>query len=407
MNSISRFGGIILMNEKIYKNNIGLLISWSMSFYIMLLGLNSFINKIWKNTSIDSYFLSLIYVVIAIKALRTIVTNIDVRALVSYGVVAAVVTVGSILNDSLNNFAFTVGIFIIVGYVLDDFKSMEGYMINCTILASVAAGLHIICTLLDSGYVHDMVSAYSFLPMAVFSSYLFVYKNNVLYKILAVVSGFIIFVFATRGPLLLYIICTAIIVLQSFLKKQPIGKVASFVFIVAFLTMFYLNYETIMNSLSNLLESYGMNNGVLNRYFDNSLTDDNGRNLLKTMAFDKISQNLFIGYGSFADRRLLGTYCHSIYMEFMIDYGVFAGLGLLVIYLYGAAKLLLINRHNGFVFAFLISVYSVAIGKLFLSGSYLEQPEFFLVLGILLNKKNFIKNAKKESGGTNEENIDS
>ena len=87
-----------------------------------------------------------------------------------------------------------------------------------------------------------------------------------------------------------------------------------------------------------------------------------------------------------------------------MDFGIFFGTLILVFYLWRAFRLLMMNRKNDFTFAFLIAVYSVAIGKLFLSGSYLEQGEFFLVLGFLLKKKNF---KRQEASMINEENIDS
>ena len=143
---------------------------------------------------------------------------------------------------------------------------------------------------------------------------------------------------------------------------------------------------------------------MLNRFLNDSLADDNGRNMLKEIANRKISENMFFGYGCFSDRKYLNTYCHSLYLELCMDFGIFFGTLILVFYLWRMFRLLMMNRKNDFTFAFLIAVYSVAIGKLFLSGSYLEQGEFFLVLGFLLKKKNF---KRQEASMIYEENTDS
>ena len=394
-----------MIGEKFYEGKIELLISWSLSFYIILLGLNSIVNKFVGNTPLDSYFLSMIYAIIAACAAIPIVGKaLDIRCLTLFIIIAGVIHIGANIYDYPTGKLYGIIIFFIVGYALDGFDGLEKYMTYFSYMAVLGAVGHVIGTLLNFGYIHDMTAAYEFLPMSIYTMYLALYKKKFAYKILALVSGIVIFVFGTRGPMLLYVIGITVIILRYFLEEKTKRKILLFIIFAIAVLVLIANYELVLISANNIFEKYGMNNSILNRFLNDSLADDNGRNMLKEIANRKISENLFLGYGCFADRKFLNTYCHSLYRELWMDFGIFFGTLILVFYLWRAFRLLMMNRKNDFTFAFLIAVYSVAIGKLFLSGSYLEQGEFFLVLGFLLKKKNF---KRQEASMINEENIDS
>ena len=394
-----------MLGEKFYEGKIELLISWSLSFYIILLGLNSIVNNVIGNTPFDSYFLSMIYVIIGVCAAITIVSKcLDMRCLVWCIIIAGIVHIGANINEHSNLAIYNVVVFFLVGYSLERFDRLEKYMDKCCIAAACFAIIYVVFSIVGTGYVHDMVAAYSFLPMAVYSVYLAIYRKGIIYKCLSVISGIIIFIFATRGPMFLYILGAFIICLKYFLETKTIKKIFMFLVFAVCIAFLVVNHEAVMRQIGRSMDTYGMDNGIINRFLNDSLADDNGRNMLKEIANRKISKNMFFGYGCFSDRKYLNTYCHSLYTELWMDFGIFFGTLILVFYLWRAFRLLMMNRKNDFTFAFLIAVYSVAIGKLFLSGSYLEQGEFFLVLGFLLKKKNF---KRQEASMINEENIDS
>lgn len=391
--------------KNLYKDKIELLIPWSMSFYIILLGLNSLVNKVIGNTPFDSYALSLVYAIIAVQAAIDIFCgHLDIRCMAIYMIMGATVHIGANIYDLSNIAVYNTVIFFIVGYSLERFDRLEKYMDKCCIAAACFAIIYVVFSIVGTGYVHDMVAAYSFLPMAVYSVYLAIYRKGIIYKFLSVISGIIIFIFATRGPMFLYILGAFIICLKYFLETKTIKKIFMFLVFAACIAFLVVNHEAVMRQIGRSMDAYGMDNGIINRFLNDSLADDNGRNMLKEIANRKISENMFFGYGCFSDRKYLNTYCHSLYTELWMDFGIFFGTLILVFYLWRAFRLLMMNRKNDFTFAFLIAVYSVAIGKLFLSGSYLEQGEFFLVLGFLLKKKNF---KRQEASMINEENIDS
>jgi hypothetical protein len=59
--------------------------------------------------------------------------------------------------------------------------------------------------------------------------------------------------------------------------------------------------------------------------FSGGLLDDNGRASIAEKALHYISDSIMTGNGMLSDRYLIGTYCHNIFLEILIDFGIVIG----------------------------------------------------------------------------------
>lgn len=141
---------------------------------------------------------------------------------------------------------------------------------------------------------------------------------------------------------------------------------------IIFLMPYFMNY----------LDDIGVYSRTLAMATEGNVTESDGRMWIYSRAIQALLDNPIIGVGIFGDRVILGGYCHNIILELFLDFGFIIGLLLLfVVYRIGKQAFYITNGDTREIA--LILLFSGVL-PLFLSGSYLQEPNFAIFLGYCL-----------------------
>lgn len=379
---------ISLRDEK----NLTRLYCLTLYFYIILVGVNSFFNGVIGNTVIDSIVVYFAFALCIIFAVPQIVKRIsDIHILLVFGFVILML-LGSIMNNGatlkvIGKTIFTNGMAFFIGISFSDFNNMEKIIRRFTIFAFFCGLSHIVFSSFQmSGVLEDMPAAYSFLPVAVMMFYYALEELNIINVVFAITSFVILFIFGTRGPILVSLIAFAILWI-NYSNKTKVKLIG--ILVIGFLILFFSTsmFDSFIKWSSDYFSKFGISNLFLIRLKTGNLFDPNGRDYLAAEAKRLIASHPLIGLGAFADRVMIGQYVHNIFLELLLDYGIIFGTAFFLFYIGSVIVLFIQYKRNKFAFAFLLTLASLAVGQLFLSSSYLESSSFFIMTGLIFNNK--------------------
>lgn len=217
--------------------------------------------------------------------------------------------------------------------------------------------------MLDSLY--NMSFGYSLLLPLLFLIYL---KQN---KILIFLLILIVLIAGSRGslvPIFAYILFR-VIKYNSFYKQ------------IVFVLLIGIIVSLVFPILVSYMDSIGVTSRTLLLLVEGSFDSDSGRGEIYEFIWSHILEKPFLGHGVFADRVLLGIYCHNIILEFLLDFGllisvlVFSFFFIVLIKLF---KVMSDDEKDLLVLFFLASVIPLLV-----SNSYLLDSKFPLLLAFL------------------------
>ena len=288
------------------------------------------------------------------------------------------------LASNWMKFIFTVFPLIYVGIVIRNYNNLEKYLIRYskwTILITCAFCL--IYYSKGSTWAENMDIAYYALPCTLFAIY-YTIKNHLEKYIVWAALGIVnTIIFGTRGPILLFVIFIILCIIRfygnGYKKFLMIGLL-----IIACLII-YVNYVDVLQFVYDFLnKNFHINNIAIYKVLHNSTSDfSNGRNQLINESIQNF--NLF-GYGLYGDRVLLGTYPHNLFCELCLQYGIIIGLLFFIIFLITIIKYVIDIWKSDVKWMFAMICIMCGVVKLFISGSYLEEPWFFLLIGIMIGE---------------------
>ena len=170
---------------------------------------------------------------------------------------------------------------------------------------------------------------------------------------------------------------------------------SSFVGIVLIYT--YLNFESIVRSLIVFGSNFGINSRTLSQIVEGSFLKSYGRTNIRETLIAGITESPFIGYGLWGDRFVTlnyghgkASYAHNIILEIITQFGVILGIFLIIALLWLIIKKIYYNNRS-YYFVILLCVIPSGLIKLFFSGSYLNEPYFFFLMGLLFHRHIRIK----------------
>lgn len=236
----------------------------------------------------------------------------------------------------------------------------------------------------------QIFSAYRVLPHVMCVSLMVLEKKRMSDFIFAIVGIFLLIVFAARGPILLYVLYLAY-------NLYCIGIASRLILLLCAIAA-WIFLETdfgymIIKVMANTMGGNGFSTRIFDMLLSNQITYDNGRKFIQRQVMVYVNKHPKTGNGWFSDRMatsfsgkevikhgVRARYAHNIFLEFWCDYGYLIGSILLIIvvllFIYAYRQLMDTQRK-----IFLILLFS-SFFKLVMSGSYLEQNEFWLLLGI-------------------------
>lgn len=220
---------------------------------------------------------------------------------------------------------------------------------------------------------YDMSFSYScLLPMVV------LYARKTKYSVIvSFVLFFAVLAIGSRGAAAYYL---AFVVFDMFQSKSKWRWVPLFMGIVIMVLLPYL---------PTFFESIGLHSRTLSMLYGGSIDYDSGRGDIAAKCWDILmNESPFLGLGIFGDYVVIGNYCHNIFLEIMVDFGLIAGAALI---LFLISKLIRVYSHSIPEYRNKIMQYFCALILPFMtSGSYLISSDFWIFIGlcILIERRN-------------------
>lgn len=291
---------------------------------------------------------------------------------------------GDELSKRAINFFFIVLPYFIVGSTLDLKKYLVPFHCISVIVIYIAAFYSLIYAQSQS-YVGDvktsdynMAQAYAVLPHVLMVSWFALKKFN-LFKLINMIIGIgIIMSYGTRGPM----ICTiSFIIIYLFIFKQVNHR--SVLLILTFFTGYLIiSYITpIMIFCQVLFGNLGMSTRIFDKYLTDEIAQSHSReNISDTLIDEMYAHDDIIGHGLLGSYQYVQTYPHNIVIEFLFSFG----------YVFGTILLLLLVRLITITFwrfrksesgVFVLLLFCASIIKLCLSGTFLDDTLFFMLIG--------------------------
>lgn len=218
-------------------------------------------------------------------------------------------------------------------------------------------------------------------------------KTRWILLVLAVFEFVLILVRGARGPL----VCVgAFILLRSISEIRDNKRNVLILIVIAVIILFASqNLEVIINWIGNILESNNISSRNIRILANTSFFEDSGRGYFRRLAIERIRERPIIGYGASSDIYLISAYPHNMLVELLFDFGVFIGGMHFCAFIYAVITVVLVMnkgiRDIGTVFII------TGFLMLMLSGTYLQNPNVFIMLGLGINRnvRNHLKHKIK------------
>ena len=225
----------------------------------------------------------------------------------------------------------------------------------------------------QSGYDYSMSIGYAILIQTLVMFDWFLESKKIHRVLLVALDIVIILTIGSRGPI---ISIAVFAILKMFFSNISKNKKMMLIIVFAFFAiLFLLFYKELLVLLLNLANKIGINSRSLNMLSNNAF-DDTGRSNIYGEVISKILAKPILGWGICCGR-LDDLYPHNLFLEFMLSFGIFAGLllSIIVICLFfkGLTKRDRIDKCLAIIFI------SESIILLF-SDSFIEHPMFFVTL---------------------------
>lgn len=389
--------------------HISLLVAATLSYNLITLAVNLLTSFFIGSTSIDTVVCLGIYAYFIVRAIPSLFSRASKKDIIFVLAFVLLILV-SMLRE--NNFAAIVGalsifprvfLYYFIGRAILNDEHVEKVLFKfAPYVVLVTFVSYFVLAFLTSSQDEDNMSlAYYLLPFTIISAYKMIKQKE--YRIISIIvfigAMFLQIWTGTRGPLLCIFIAMILFVLLNPGRIAPKAIITAI--LVAGVVLLSSNlFVKWMEELQVYLEGRGATNRIVEKFLEEEFLNSSGRDSLNEKTFAAIGNRMLSGYGLFADRELLGgQYCHNIFLEFIINYGVVIGgaafIALLVVLFFA------LRRRKAMPTLFLMLICAGFV-KLFVSSSYLIEPMFFMLLGAAFTKPQPDSEVISEVGEANE-----
>ncbi len=404
--------------DKLLSFTICTFISFNQILYFINILFNFFVSNFIYDTMLSYIALMVLLVISLFKIGRTI--KIDIIFLL---IILLILYLGSYLlnfqnreymftsifdyryNPFYNLFFFAFPLYLLVRQIMN-YNILKHMLYIFSVVVLVISNLMFI--LKFSGMqieLQYMVFSYNMVFFICYLIYDFTINRRKISLLLAGISFIIVFIAGARGPVI--VIFSYIILFVVFNIRANLKKILPIIIIMV-LTFFIIatNFTYILTKTNMFLIKNNYSSRTITMILENNIAFDSYRGEITEKIKNDILKKFLLGNGMFGDRAVTknifyngqGVYAHNIIFEFLSQYGMIFGtlfIGiifvLIIVAIFSSKDIVLKNL-------LLISMSSGLI-KLFLSGSYLNEPYFFLMLGISVNiiqkRTNLLKLSEK------------
>ena len=237
-----------------------------------------------------------------------------------------------------------------------------------------------------------MSFSYNNIVFVVGAYWLGIRRKNILMFVLGGLGTVLIIIGGCRGA----VVSIAAYVVLEFVLNKKIHIAAKIVFVIA-VTLLYLNLENLILGLDEILQNFDYDSRTVKLFLEGKIESDSGRSNVFDAAIEVIKDSPIIGRGMaggsrFLIKQLYGVepyllqhgYSHNLFLELWMEYGVILGTFFIGWIIVSIIMAYLKNRKTGndIMLYFLLAI---TLPKLMVTGTYLSEIPFFVLLGLLVN----------------------
>ncbi len=223
------------------------------------------------------------------------------------------------------------------------------------------------------------LSYYMLLPMIIYLGELF---DNPSMKALlfSLITLLIILSLGARGPIL----CAIVFVLLKILKSSKLTytKILFYLSSFAAIIVTFIYLDSILQYINNLLLNFGIKSRTIALFLRDGVYLS-GRENIYPKIIEGIQDNPLLGIGIAGDRLITGGYAHNLFLEVLANFGVIVGSILLITLILLVVRNLLIEDNEKY--NIIIIWLSLGFIPLIVSGSYLMDMSFWILIGLMIN----------------------
>lgn len=229
----------------------------------------------------------------------------------------------------------------------------------------------------------SMSASYNTLPSIMYLIYWAITNKGIKNWLIALAASSMAFVFGTRGPIFSILVFLAIGIIYRVLKIENAVVKVLVVLTISIAVVYIVSGDTLIilaMYLSKKFGEIGFSTRIFDFFIEEQLAESEGRDVLIKAVWLAIKQNPFWGYGFMGDRSIISPYVHNIVLEYLCSYGVFIGsfITVLTVTVPFVAVTRTRETNNSWM---LVMLMCMVLVKLMLSGSYVYEPYFYLLIG--------------------------
>ena len=276
---------------------------------------------------------------------------------------------------------------VFIPFVINDCLLLEKPLVYLSVINNFLGNLSFWSVIIGKQQAFEyMTFAYNLL----FSScFLFAFSRERKKRILMALSFFSLVTLAFVGARGAMFCALSFFVVYFFVRKDENNLKRGLLFFLSFVVMIlvYLFYVNVLEFIAEIMDYIGFDSRIVSFLMSSDFAESHGRNVLYENMLNRISESPLWGYGIFGDRVLnrdfvgLVGYAHNIFLELLIDFGILGGVLLSCTYLFACLFFLVKSRKNGFIYGMYVAILSSTFVKLLVTGSYLTEQYFYLLVG--------------------------
>jgi hypothetical protein len=282
---------------------------------------------------------------------------------------------------------------LVLALTLNEYSTLYKKIVEFSIVNTVIAVFAYIFVVMNKGqHFEYMTFSYNMLFGVCICLYYGIRNKHIPCLGLGIIGSFVILFGGARGAVLslMIFICLYIVFLRQ--NKNYLKQMLFFSFLLIGIFYTYFYFDLIVQSMILVGNDFGISSRALTRLAEESFIESAGRTEISNAIWAGIEESPIIGYGIWGDRAVTlnygygkGSYAHNIVLEIICQFGIFIGSFLIIFLLYLIIRRIRRNDKSLY-YVILFAVITSGLIKLLFSGSYLTEPYFFLLLGLLLSK---------------------
>ena len=241
----------------------------------------------------------------------------------------------------------------------------------------------------DSYY--SMSFSYALLVPTIFHLNEWLESRKKMYLIVSLIEIAGLTIYGSRGAL----ISLSFFFMLKFIlsEKNLIEKIGTILMTSFAIIIFYLNFDEIGTFLLQCLADKGYYSRSLTLLFSNRITYDSGRFEIFKYYLDLAAQKPLLGWGVLGGWVKKGSGPHNMIIEIILAFGII--IGGIISFILCLLQLRVFFVKDKSTRDLLLIYMSICIVLFFVSGNFLQKPDFFIFLGLVLgsfkNRENYIK----------------